>query len=251
MAMQTSNTSIRVIVIDHRAIVRSALELLLATQNGFEVVGTTDKDPASVNAAVRRRPDVALLYVGSSPDRDLDLLSFLRDATPPVRALLLAESVDRELHQSAIRKGAFGVMSPDSPPDTLIRALACIYRGEYWINRVTAAALASTPRLARAGTGNDNRMAALTARERGILTLIAEGLRNKEIAARLNISETTVRHHLTSIFGKLDVSDRLALAVHALRNGYVQRAPDGAAPASDSRGCGPVTVLSAASSGTP
>jgi two-component system nitrate/nitrite response regulator NarL len=242
--MQTSNSPIRVIVIDHRAIVRSALELLIAARNGFEVVGTADKDPAAVNAALRRRPDVALLYVGSHPDRDLDLLAHLREATPPVRALLLAESADRDLHQSAIRKGAFGVMSPDSAADTLIRALACIYRGEYWINRVTAAALASGPRAGRGAAANGNGMAALTARERGILALIAEGLRNKEIAARLNISETTVRHHLTSIFDKLDVSDRLALAVHALRNGYVQRDLAAAAPAS--RDCDQVTVLSAA-----
>jgi DNA-binding NarL/FixJ family response regulator len=223
--MQAPN-AIRVIVIDHRAIVRSALELLVATRNGYEVVATADKDPAAVDAAIRRRPDVALLYIGSTTERDFGLLAQMREATPPVRALLLTESTDRDLHQEAIRSGAFGVISPESSPETLIRALECIARGEYWINRATAAALACTSRTPRGadGAATADGVSALTARERDILVLIAEGLRNKEIAARLNISETTVRHHLTSIFDKLDVSDRLELAIHALRNGLVARA---------------------------
>jgi DNA-binding NarL/FixJ family response regulator len=227
--MQTPNV-IRVIIIDHRAIVRSALELLVATRSGFEVVATADKDPVSVDATLRRRPDVALLYVGSNTARDLGLLTQLREATPAVRTLLLTESTDRELHQEAIRRGAFGVISPESSPETLIRALECIARGEYWINRATAAALACGSRNGRSsdGAGTGDGVGALTARERDILALIAEGLRNKEIAARLNISETTVRHHLTSIFDKLDVSDRLELAIHALRNGLVSRAASGA-----------------------
>jgi DNA-binding NarL/FixJ family response regulator len=227
--MQAPN-AIRVIVIDHRAIVRSALEVLVATRDGFEVVATADKDPVSVDAALRRRPDVALLYVGSNTGRDLGLLAQLREATPSVRALLLTECTDRELHQEAIRKGAFGVISPESSPETLTRALECIARGEYWINRAAAAALACTSRTPRGtdGAGTADGVGALTARERDILALIAEGLRNKEIAARLNISETTVRHHLTSIFDKLDVSDRLELAIHALRNGLVVRAASSA-----------------------
>jgi DNA-binding NarL/FixJ family response regulator len=210
---------VRVIVIEARAIVRAALERLVAAQTGYEVVGTAGKDHASIDAAIQRRPDVALLSVGSDTERDLGLLEPLRGAAPPIRALLLSECDDRTLHQEAMRKGAFGVISPDSSPDTLVRALGCIARGEYWINRTTAAVLARSSRPRSAGSGGG--FETLTARERGILTLIAEGLRNKEIAARLNISETTVRHHLTSIFDKLEVSDRLELAVHALRNGLV------------------------------
>jgi two-component system nitrate/nitrite response regulator NarL len=216
--MQAVSSPVRVLVIEHRAIIRAALAQLVASHDGYDVVATADRDTVSIDAALQRRPDVALLAIGDNTDRDLGFLAQLRDRTPSVRALLLTECDDRSLHQEAIRKGAYGVISPHGSPDTLIRALGCISRGEYWITRTTAAALARSSRASRGAAGA---IAALTARERGILALIAEGLRNKEIASRLNISETTVRHHLTSIFDKLDVSDRLELAVHALRNGLV------------------------------
>jgi DNA-binding NarL/FixJ family response regulator len=223
--MQAPDVPIRVIVVDHRSIVRSALGLLVAGRSEYAVVATIGKDAVSVDAALRQHPDVALLHMGADTDRDLALVVELRDATPSVRVLLLTETADRDLHQEAIRMGAYGVMSPECSPDTLLRALECICRGEYWIDRATAAALASASRMVHGAAPGSDKAAALTARERSILSLIVDGLRNKEIAACLNISETTVRHHLTSIFAKFGVSDRLALAVYAFRNRLVTGAP--------------------------
>jgi DNA-binding NarL/FixJ family response regulator len=224
--MQTPVAPIRVIVIENRAIIRSALALLISSRTEFEVVAVAGKDPASRDAALHQRPDVAVLSLGPDTNRDLGYLATLRDATPPVRVLVLTEATDRELHQEAIRLGASGVMSPERSPDALVKALACINRGEYWIDRVMAAALAQASRTGQRGAGVAAvGVAALTARERGIVTLIADGLRNKEIGVRLNISEITVRHHLTSIFAKLEVPDRLALIVYAFRNGFVSAAP--------------------------
>ena len=225
--MQTPNAPIRIMVIDHRAIVKAALERLVAGRSGFEVVAGATTDTALLAAVLCHTPDVVLLSVGSDRDRAFACLTSLRE-TPSVRTLLLTDATDRDLHQDAIRLGAYGVMSPESSPDTLAKALDGISRAEYWIDRVTAAALAQPWRngQAPASAGNGERFATLTARERGIVALIADGLRNKEISVRLNISETTVRHHLTSIFAKLAVSDRLALVVYAFRNGLVAGAPD-------------------------
>jgi DNA-binding NarL/FixJ family response regulator len=229
--MQKPGTPIRVIVIDHRALIRSALAVLIDTRPEFQVVAVAGKDLASRDAALRQHPDVAVLNLGPDTNHDLAFLANLRAATPPVRVLVVTEGAERELHQEAIRMGASGVMSPESSPDALIKALDCIARGEYWIDRVTAAALANASRTGQRSPSGSNGagIAALTARERSIMTLIADGLRNKEIGVRLNISEITVRHHLTSIFAKLGVPDRLALIVYAFRQGFVSAAPQRAA----------------------
>jgi DNA-binding NarL/FixJ family response regulator len=228
--MHTPNAPIRIMVIDHRPIVRSALELLMASRCGVDVVAAAGTDSASLRAAVADRPDVVLLSIGSDRERAVSCLTSLRETMPAARTLLLTDATDRDLHHDAIRLGAYGVLSPESSHDTLLKALDCISRGEYWIDRVTAAALAQPWRgHTAAGGGKSEGYATLTARERGIVALIADGLRNKEISVRLNISETTVRHHLTSIFAKLAVSDRLALVVYAFRNGLVAAGPDRAA----------------------
>jgi two-component system, NarL family, nitrate/nitrite response regulator NarL len=230
--MKTFTAPIRVVVIDHRPIVCSALEHLIGSRAGFEIVAR-GAEPLSVAGVQRLRTDVVLLSVGADVRRAFAFLGGLRDTTVAVRALLLTEATDRDLHRDAIRLGAYGVLSPECSPDKLIKALECIARGEYWIDRVTAAALAQPSRSAQASVagGPDDRFATLTARENDIVALIADGLRNKEISLRLNISETTVRHHLTSIFAKLQVSDRLALVVHAFRNGLVGRSePSAPAP---------------------
>jgi DNA-binding NarL/FixJ family response regulator len=226
--MEMPNTPVRVLVVDRRAIVRAALESLVAGRSGFEIVAAAPTDTACLEAARRDRPDVLLLSVGSDTERAFTFLTSLRGVTPSVRTLLLTDATDRDLHQDAIRLGVFGVMSPESSPGILLKALDCIGRGEYWIDGVTAAALAqaSRGRHHSASDGHGERFATLTVRERDIVALIADGLRNKEISVRLNISETTVRHHLTSIFAKLHVSDRLALVVYAFRNGLVATALD-------------------------
>jgi DNA-binding NarL/FixJ family response regulator len=225
--MQNPAAPIRVIVVDHRAIIRSALALLIETRTEFQVVATAGKDLASRDAALRQNPDMAVLTLGPDTNHDLAFLTNLREPTPPVRVLVLTETGDRELHQEAIRRGSSGVMSPESSPEALMKALDCICRGEYWIDRVTASALANASRTGQrpAGGSNGVGIAALTPRERSIMALIADGLRNKEIGVRLNISEITVRHHLTSIFAKLGVPDRLALIVYAFRHGFVSATP--------------------------
>jgi len=214
----------RILVIDHRPIVRAALESLIAAHSRFEIVPAAATDSGTLERALRDAPDAVVLSVGSHTHRAFTFLASLRQATPAVRTLLLTEAADRDLHYDAIRMGAYGLISPESPPDTFMKALDCVCRGEYWIDRATAAALAQPSRAAQAGSTTD-RVGALTVREREIVALIGDGLRNKEISVRLTISETTVRHHLTSIFAKLDVSDRLTLVVYAFRHGLVSAAP--------------------------
>src|SRR5437762_7680054 len=222
--MYSPHDPMRILVIDHRPIVRAALESLIAARSRFEIMPAGATDSGTLERALCEAPDAVVLSVGSNTRRAFTFLASLRQATPAVRTLLLTEAADRDLHHDAIRMGAYGVISPESPPDTLIKALDCVGRGEYWIDRAAAAALAQPSRSVHAGSTSD-RVGALTVREREIVALIGDGLRNKEISVRLTISETTVRHHLTSIFAKLDVADRVALVVYAFRHGLVSAAP--------------------------
>lgn len=228
MHTHTRSGPFRILVIDHRPLVRAALESLIAARTRFEIVPAAGNDSALLERALQEAPDAVVLSVGANVHRAFAFLASLRQASPPIRTLLLTEAAERELRHDAIRMGAYGVISPESPADTLFKALDRVCRGEYWIDRATAAALAQPSRSVQPAAGSGERFGTLTVREREIVALIGDGLRNKEISLRLNISETTVRHHLTSIFAKLEVADRLALVVYAYRRGLVAPAPPAA-----------------------
>jgi two-component system, NarL family, nitrate/nitrite response regulator NarL len=120
--------------------------------------------------------------------------------------------------------GAHGIITKDTPAQMLVKAIDRVHAGEIWLNRRLTAALVAELRRPGAepnGNGESTMIAMLSNRERDIVSLIGEGLKNKQIADRLCISETTVRHHITSILGKLQVSDRLALLIFAYRNNLV------------------------------
>jgi DNA-binding NarL/FixJ family response regulator len=141
--MHTRSGPVRILVIDHRPIVRAA------------------PDSGSLERALQDAPDAVVLSVGSNVHRAFTFLASLRQATPLTRTLLLTEAADRDLHHGAIRMGAYGVISPESPADTLIKALDCVCRGEYWIDRATAAALAHPSRTAPPAAAGSDRFSAL------------------------------------------------------------------------------------------
>lgn len=126
-----------------------------------------------------------------------------------------------------MRLGAAGVIPKEKAAESLLKAIECVHGGETWLDRIATASLLAElahGRPSKAPTADEARVSTLTTREREVIGLVAEGLRNKDIAWRLRISEATVRHHLTSIFTKLAVSDRLALAVYAFRHGLTTTA---------------------------
>jgi DNA-binding NarL/FixJ family response regulator len=117
-----------------------------------------------------------------------------------------------------------GVLMKESPPAVLLKAIQKVVAGEFWLDRrTTASLLIDMRRDANRSVEKApvNKLARLSEREREVVSLVGEGLRNKQIAERLRISESTVRHHLTSVFDKLEVSDRLELVVYSFQNGLL------------------------------
>ena len=128
---------------------------------------------------------------------------------------------DAELRQRAVQLGAMGLLVKEQTAEVLIKAIEKVHAGEAWVDRTTMAGLISE--LSRPDKTNGHRsevskIDTLTKRERDIVRFVAQGLKNKQVAVRLCISAITVRHHLTAIFSKLEMNDRLELIVFAHRH---------------------------------
>jgi DNA-binding NarL/FixJ family response regulator len=150
----------------------------------------------------------------------VDFMPALFEAAPDVQIVVLTGSQDSQLHRRVVAQGAKGLLQKDCAPEVLKRAIECVYNGEVWIERtMMASVLAEIAQTGSAAFSTTPNPATLTKREREVISLLCEGLPNRQIAARLCISETTVRRHLTTIFAKLGVSDRLELVIYAYRHG--------------------------------
>jgi DNA-binding NarL/FixJ family response regulator len=209
--------STRVLVVSPHALPRAGWCALIAARAEFAVVGDAATADEAVAVAARTRPDVVLLDAGHTLDPWVPLLD--RDEAPP-RVLFVAADRTAVAPAEAIDRGVHGVLLADAPADHLFKALRKLHEGEYWLERAAfAGVLARRRQVAR--SPEQVRLASLTPREREVVALMGEGLRNGEVAARLRIREATVRNHLTSILDKLDVPDRVALALFALRHGVL------------------------------
>ena len=180
---------------------------------------------AAAAAAERAQPDIILLDIDLDGTNALECLPALVKAAPRARVLVLTGLSDAGVHMQALRAGAMGLVLKEKAADVLLKAIDKVHQGEVWFDRATMGNVLSEMSLG-GGQGPDNpeksKIVSLTDREREVVTLIGEGLKNKHIAERLFISETTVRHHLTSIFDKLGVSDRLELVIYAYRHNLAQ-----------------------------
>jgi two-component system, NarL family, nitrate/nitrite response regulator NarL len=219
---------IGVLIIDDHAVVRTALRMFLGSQPGLAVLGEAAHPAAALECARQTRPDVILLDLDLGEADGLDLLPQLRTAAPAAQVLVLTGVRDGDVHRRAVRLGAVGIVRKERAADVLLAAIATVSAGEVWLDRALIARVLGE--LTQGGTATPAdpealKIAALTAREREVIALVGQGHRNRQVADRLCISEATVRHHLTSVYAKLHVEDRLGLTVYAYRHGLVAPRP--------------------------
>jgi DNA-binding NarL/FixJ family response regulator len=198
--------------------------LILEKEPEFAVVGEASSREEALEGA-RLRPDIILLNLNSDWGADLDLLSDLSVIADGARVLVLIGDFNLELRLRIVRFGVKGLVQKTDPPDCLIAAVRRIHAGEIWLDPRTVSHVLDD--LLYAGDAKQpnsvlSNGVRLTGRERDIIALIGEGLKNKQIAERLYISEPTVRHYLTSIFEKLGVKDRQGLIVYAYQHGLAK-----------------------------
>jgi DNA-binding NarL/FixJ family response regulator len=202
---------IRVLLAEDHAVVRTGLLQLLGDLDQVEVVGAATGGAEAVALAARQQPDVVLMDLEMPGMDGIEATRRIRAAHPLVNVVVLTAFSDRRRILDAIDAGAVGYLLKDAEPDELIRGLRAAARGESPLAPKAAQALVA----ARAEQQADPE---LTPREREVLALLADGLPNKVIARRLDISEKTVKAHLTNIFHRIGVSDRTQAALWAQRN---------------------------------
>jgi DNA-binding NarL/FixJ family response regulator len=208
---------IRVAHADDHKVLRLGMEQLLATFDDVEVVGSAAGGKEAVELCTERRPDVLLLDL-SMPDMDgIEVTKWLATGSPHTRIVVFTSFSDRDQIVRALDAGAVGYLLKDAEPQEIHEAIRSASRGEAPITPRAAAALLADRR-ERPTAGLE-----LTAREREVLLLVVDGLANKQIARRLQISEKTVKGHLTNLFQRIGVSDRTQAALWAERTGVFRR----------------------------
>jgi DNA-binding NarL/FixJ family response regulator len=216
--------TIGVAVIEPQALVCEALRALLERDAALTVVATVSTSAEMLTICRTIHVDVVVLSVEPTAVNPEAALSELVTGLPHgCRLLVLTSDPNPALLASLIGLGAMGVVSKDETGDVLGRAIQRVHSGMVWIDQSQLTAVVTGVARRRAD-GNDRetvKVESLTAREREVVTLVADGLTNAQIGNRLFISEITVRNHLTSILSKLDVPDRFRLAVYAFKHGLV------------------------------
>lgn len=214
---------IRLVIVDDQPLVRAGLRRILTHGERMEVVAECEDGDEVVETVRRHRPDAVLMDVrmkrvdGITATRALRV----RDAAPPV--MMLTTFDDDEILWSALEAGAAGFVLKDTSPEELIRATRVVVGGGAWVDSEMAGRIIEGLRGRRPDDGGRDaaRLASLTGREREVLALIAKGHLNGEIAELLHVSETTVKTHVSHLFGKLDARDRAAAIVFAYESGIV------------------------------
>jgi DNA-binding NarL/FixJ family response regulator len=152
----------------------------------------------------------------------LSFLPELCQTSPNSRVLVLTGVQNPDAHRRAIRRGAMGIVLKEHAADQLLKAIKKVNDGEVWIERSMMGSMIQEINKPVPIDPEISKIESLTDREREVIALIGEGLKNKQVGERLFISETTVTHHLSSVFSKLEVSDRLELIIYAFRHGLAK-----------------------------
>ena len=206
-------------------LVRNYLRLLIEGDRNLsvlDIVGSADDLIAKISF---NKPDVALICMIENEGKDIQIIENLRRAAPQVKVVILS-SPDSLLDQpAALKLGVTGIVGTNQNARVLTRAIQQVSEGEVWLNQKLIERLLNN-NLSADGNGNNRNRSFykedhLTNRELEVVKMIGLGLKNKDISEKLFISEATVRHHLSSIYSKLHIEDRLNLAIYAYRQKIV------------------------------
>ncbi len=213
---------IRIMIADDHPLFRDGLRKLLESEAGFEVVGEAADGGEVARLADELKPDILLLDI-AMPVSGMEALRELAKASAPVRTILLTAAVEKRQIVEALQIGARGVVLKEAATQLLFKSIRSVMAGQYWVGRDAVSDLVKYLRdlMPSSGESKVKKNFGLTPREMEVVEAIVAGYTNKEIAEKFTISEQTVKHHLTNIFDKLGVFNRLELAVFAINNRLV------------------------------
>ncbi|MFN8472366.1 MAG: response regulator transcription factor [Anaerolineae bacterium] len=213
-------SKIRIMIVDDHPIVREGLAAILR-RDDFEIVGEAADGRTAVKRALNLKPDLILMDLRMPEMGGVEAMEKIRAASPDIKFLVLTTYDTDEMIVGALEAGASGYLLKDAPREELFTAIRTVAQGEALLQpSVTARLLARMREKPKPSTTSPEEE--LSAREVEVLQLVARGQANKEIAARLNITEATVKTHLAHIFQKLAVNDRTEAVTVALQRGIIR-----------------------------
>jgi DNA-binding NarL/FixJ family response regulator len=214
-------SDIEVMIADNQPLTISGLRSAVADQQDIRVLAECQNSDRLMETVRSCAPDVLLVSTDMLKE-ELGELEHLIAEMDNTRVILLTNRKDVDFLEGALRRGAKGVFQRDWPIHQIPIAIRKVTNGGVWLEQAVAErVLEEVLSKRKAPDPDETKVASLTPRERGVVELVCEGLRNKEIADRLHISGATVSHHLTSIFRKLEVEDRTSLVIYAAKRRMV------------------------------
>ena len=231
---EQATQTVTIVVADDHPIFRDGLIRLIETRPDLKVVGTASDGREALELVQRVRPDLLLLDLAMPGMNGLGALRELKAVGTKSHILLLTAAIEQDEIASALELGAKGVVLKETASDVLFKSIDAIQSGQYWVGRTTVDLASTLRQLSSAARTPSRKNFGLTRRELEIIGVILGGYSNGDIARKFSISEKTVKHHLTNIFDKIGVSNRLELALFALHHNLEAPVPAEPTPTGDS-----------------
>ena len=217
--MEESPATVNIVLADDHAIFREGVRKLLEAQPELRIVGEAADGEETVRIVRQLNPHILLLDLALPRLAGLEALREVSTLGLQTRTIVLTAEVEREQIVDALQLGAHGIVMKHSSLDLLLKCIRCVNDGQYWVGQESVSDLIHAVRQmnpAQQSVTGSRRDFGLTARERQVIALVGAGYTNKDLGRKLGISENTAKHHLTNIFDKLGVSNRLELVLFAV-----------------------------------
>jgi DNA-binding NarL/FixJ family response regulator len=218
--MRESPAKIDIVIADGQAIFREGLRRLLESEPWLHIVGEAADGKETVRLVRQVNPQILLLDLALSKLTGIEALQELSKLSLRTRTIILTEAIKSDQAVEALRLGACGIILKHAGVQLLLKSIRCVNDGEFWLGHervldLIQAVRRMTPYHSESG---DRRDFGLTSREMQVIKLISSGYTNKDLAKQLGISENTAKHHITNIFDKLGISNRMELVLFALEH---------------------------------
>jgi two-component system, NarL family, nitrate/nitrite response regulator NarL len=221
--MEESALKIDIVISDDHALFREGLRKLLEAEPGISIVGEAVDGEETLKVVRQLKPHVLLLDLSLPKLSGLEVLAELSKLELPTRTIMLTAAIEREQVVEALELGVRGIVLKHSALQLLLKSIRCVNEGQYWIGQEGVSDLIQALRRMKPShnVSKAPHNFGLSSREMEVIGLIVAGYTNKDLARELGISENTAKHHLTNIFDKLGVSNRLELVLYAVDHGLV------------------------------